>query len=60
MPHVRLDPQQQVVRPGDSPQIECQIIEGDQPITIDWFRETESGQGPLPTSVTQRDAILQV
>ena len=60
MPHVRLDPQQQVVRPGDSPQIECQIIEGDQPITIDWFRETESGQGPLPTSVTQRGPILQV
>jgi len=59
MPHVRLDPQQQVVRPGDSPQIECQIIEGDQPIKIDWFRETESGQGPLPTSVTQRGPILQ-
>ena len=60
MPKVRLDPQQQVVRPGDSPQIECQIIEGDQPMRIDWFRETESGEGPLPTPVTQRDSILQV
>jgi len=59
MPHVRLDPQQQVVRPRSSPQIECQIVDGDPPFRIDWFRETESGQGPLPTSAIQRGPILQ-
>jgi len=58
-PRVRLNPQQQVVRPGDSPQIECQLLQGDQPISIQWFRETESGDGALPASVTQNGAILQ-
>eukprot|EP00092_Neocalanus_flemingeri_P040829 GFUD01044448.1.p1 GENE.GFUD01044448.1~~GFUD01044448.1.p1 ORF type:complete len:511 (+),score=134.54 GFUD01044448.1:193-1533(+) len=55
-PRIRLDPQQQIVRPGDSPQIECQIVQGDQPIRIQWSRE---GSQELPTSVAQNGPILQ-
>jgi len=55
-PRVRLDPPSQIVRPGDSPQIECQIIQGDQPIDIQWSRE---GSSQLPRSVAQNGAILQ-
>merc|ERR1712106_1006735 len=55
-PRVRLDPPSQIVRPGDSPQIECQIIQGDQPINIQWSRE---GSSQLPRSVAQNGAILQ-
>jgi len=64
-PNVRLDPPQQVVRPGDSPQIDCQIVQGDQPIRIEWFRERDGGgliavpYGDFKSSVTQRGPILQ-
>jgi len=55
-PRIRLDPQQQIVRPGDSPQIECQIVQGDQPINIHWSRE---GSLELPRTVTQNGPTLQ-
>ena len=55
-PRVRLIPEQQVVRPGDSPSIRCEVAEGDQPITITWTRQGEAG---LPLTVSQSGELLQ-
>jgi len=55
-PRIRLEPRQQTVRPGDSPTIECQVVQGDQPVRIQWSRE---GYADLPRTVSQNQAILQ-
>ena len=52
-----MEPRQQTVRPGDSPTIECQVVQGDQPVRIQWSRE---GYADLPRTVSQNQAILQV
>lgn len=56
-PQIRLEPQQQTVRPGESPSIECRVISGEQPVTIQWIREDNQ---PLSAeTVTQRGPVLQ-
>ena len=55
-PLVRLIPEQQVVRPGDSPSIRCEVTQGDQPITIAWTRQGKAG---LPLTVSQSGDLLQ-
>ena len=49
-------PEQQVVRPGDSPSIRCEVTQGDQPITITWSRQDGAR---LPTTVTAAGEVLQ-
>jgi len=52
---IRLQPQQQTVRPGDSPSITCQVIEGG-PANIVWSRQ-DSQQ--MPRAVSQQGPVLQ-
>lgn len=53
-PRVSLEPQFQIVRPGDDASIVCTAT-GDQPIQISW---SKSGQPYLPRSVYARDGRL--
>jgi hemicentin len=55
-PHVRLMPEHQTVRPGDSPSITCEVVAGDEPVTVVWSRQ----DGRLPSAVQQRGRQLQV
>lgn len=54
-PRIRLEPQRQVVRPGDQVDIRCEAS-GDQPITINWFKM----DGVLPPAVLVNNGQLQV
>ena len=45
-----------MVRPGDSPSIQCEVTQGDPPISITWTRKGEAG---LPSTVSQVGEILQ-
>ena len=53
-PRITLDPQFQVVRPGDDAIITCTAV-GDQPIQIQWAKQ---GQPYLPRSVFHRAGQL--
>ncbi|XP_046437149.1 basement membrane-specific heparan sulfate proteoglycan core protein-like isoform X37 [Daphnia pulex] len=53
-PRIRLEPQRQVVRPGDQVDIRCEAS-GDQPITINWFKM----DGVLPPAVLVNNGQLQ-
>jgi len=52
---IRLEPQQQTVRPGDSPSIACQVVAGG-PANIVWSRQ-DSQQ--MPRAVSQQGPVLQ-
>ena len=54
-PRIRLEPEQQTVRPGDSPLIRCEVTQGDPPVRVTWSREA----APLPRSVTVSGPVLQ-
>ena len=54
-PRIRLEPEQQTVRPGDSPLIRCEVTQGDPPVQVSWSREA----APLPRSVTVTGPVLQ-
>ncbi|XP_049843588.1 basement membrane-specific heparan sulfate proteoglycan core protein isoform X30 [Schistocerca gregaria] len=54
LPRIRLEPEHQVVRPGDSARIECSVV-GTPPIDIRW---QAVGRG-LPPSVTTSGGVLQ-
>lgn len=54
-PRLRLEPQRQVVRPGDQVEIRCEAS-GDQPITINWYKM----DGVLPPAVLVNNGQLQV
>ena len=54
-PRIRLEPQRQVVRPGDQVDIRCEAS-GDQPITINWIKL----DGVLPPAVLVNNGQLQV
>jgi len=55
-PRIRLEPEHQIVRPGDSPAIRCEVTRGDQPVDIQWTRESSPS---LPRSVSQQGDLLQ-
>ena len=46
-PVLRIDPERQVVRQGDSPTVQCSVIEGDPPYEVSWYKEDETGVGSL-------------
>lgn len=50
-----MEPQRQVVRPGDTVDIRCEAS-GDQPITINWVKV----DGALPAAVIVNNGQLQV
>jgi len=52
---IKLEPQQQTVRPGDSPSITCQVVAGG-PANIVWSRQ-DSQQ--MPRAVSQQGPVLQ-
>jgi len=52
---IKLEPQQQTVRPGDSPSIACEVVAGG-PADIAWSRQ-DSQQ--LPRAVSQQGHVLQ-
>ena len=70
-PVLRIDPARQVARQGDSPTVQCQVVEGDRPYEIVWYREPEETQGeggsasqsippPLPAHITHNgDGLLR-
>ena len=53
---MRLEPEHQIVNPGDSPAIRCEVTQGDPPVRITWSRE---GEVNLPRSVSQSGNVLQ-
>jgi len=53
-PRIQLEPQRQVVRPGDQAEIRC-VATGDQPITINWFKI----DGTLPPAVLVNNGQIQ-
>ena len=55
-PRIQLKPDHQVVRPEDSPRVRCEVVQGDQPVTIQWSRE---GGQPFPRSALQSGPVLQ-
>ena len=55
-PRIRLEPQRQVVRPGDQVDIRCEAS-SDQPITINWIKL--DGVHP-PAAVLVNNGQLQV
>jgi len=57
-PRIRLEPEHQIVRPGDSPSIRCEVTRGDQPVNIQWSRRNNN-KTSLPRSVSQQGNVLQ-
>ncbi|KAG8306320.1 Basement membrane-specific heparan sulfate proteoglycan core protein [Homalodisca vitripennis] len=52
---IRLDPERQVVRPGDNARITCSAT-GEQPITINW---QSANNQPLPASVRVSGGVIE-
>ena len=55
-PRIRLSPDHQVVKPGDSPSVTCEVTQGDPPVSVTWSRP---GHNSFPRSAAQYGRVLQ-